>query len=54
MVDGSTSMRPPTRVTIESDHPMTFHVDGEPFQGGTTLRARVHPGALLIAVGQRA
>jgi diacylglycerol kinase (ATP) len=37
-------------VTIEADQPMTFHVDGEPVQGGTTLRARVHPGALQVAV----
>ena len=37
-------------VTIEADLPMTFHVDGEPVQGGTRLRARVHPHALLIAV----
>ena len=29
---------------------MTFHVDGEPMQGGTTLRARIHPGALRVAV----
>jgi YegS/Rv2252/BmrU family lipid kinase len=37
------------RATIESDRPMLYHVDGEPVQGGTSLRARVHPGALLIA-----
>jgi len=37
-------------VTIESDQPMTYHVDGEPVAGGTTLRARVHPGALRVAV----
>jgi diacylglycerol kinase (ATP) len=37
-------------VTIEADEPMTFHADGEPVQGGTRLRARVHPGALLVAV----
>ena len=37
-------------VTIESDQPMTYHVDGEPVAGGTILRARVHPGALRIAV----
>ena len=37
-------------VTIESDQPMTFHVDGEPVAGGTVLRARIHPGALMIAV----
>jgi YegS/Rv2252/BmrU family lipid kinase len=37
------------QLTIESDEPMTFHVDGEPGQGGTTLRARVHPNALRVA-----
>lgn len=36
------------RATVESDTPMTFHVDGEPVQGGTTLEARVLPGALKI------
>ncbi len=35
--------------TIESERPMTFHVDGEPFAGGTSLKVRVHPGALWIA-----
>jgi diacylglycerol kinase (ATP) len=37
-----------SEVTIEADRPMTFHVDGEPFEGGRELRARVHPGALLV------
>lgn len=37
-------------VTIESDQPMTYHVDGEPVTGGTRLKARVHPGALMVAV----
>ena len=32
--------------TIESDAPMTFHVDGEPVEGGTTLEVRVLPRAL--------
>jgi YegS/Rv2252/BmrU family lipid kinase len=36
--------------TIESDQSMTYHVDGEPVQGGTALRVRVHPGALMVAV----
>jgi len=36
--------------TIEADAPMTYHVDGEPMSGGTKLRARVHPGALMVAV----
>ena len=30
--------------------PMTFHVDGEPVEGGTRLQVRVHPGALRVAV----
>jgi len=38
------------RVTIESDGPMTFHVDGEPVQGGARLDARVHPAALNVCV----
>jgi diacylglycerol kinase (ATP) len=36
--------------TIESDEPMAYHVDGEPVAGGTRLRARIHPGALMVAV----
>lgn len=36
--------------TIEGAQPMVFHVDGEPVQGGTILRVRVHPGALRIVV----
>jgi diacylglycerol kinase (ATP) len=34
---------------IESDAPMPFHVDGEPFMGGTRLEARIHPAALQVA-----
>jgi YegS/Rv2252/BmrU family lipid kinase len=37
-------------VTIESERPMTYHVDGEPVEGGTLLKGRVHPGALMVAV----
>jgi YegS/Rv2252/BmrU family lipid kinase len=44
------SIRRIERAAIECDRPMMFHVDGEPVQGGTFLRARVHPGALLVAV----
>lgn len=44
------SIRKITRATIESDRPMTYHVDGEPVSGGTSLRVRVHPGALYVAV----
>jgi len=38
------------RGRIEAAQPMTFHVDGEPVLGGTSLDIRVHPGALRIAV----
>lgn len=37
-------------VTIEADEVLTYHVDGEPVEGGTRLQARVHAGALMIAV----
>jgi diacylglycerol kinase family enzyme len=33
---------------VECDSPMTFHVDGEPVQGGTRLEARVLPAALRV------
>jgi diacylglycerol kinase family enzyme len=39
-------------LTISADAPLTFHVDGEPVTGGTTLRARVHPAALRVAVAR--
>lgn len=38
------------QATVESDRPMTYHVDGEPIQGGIRLEARVHPGALKVCV----
>jgi diacylglycerol kinase (ATP) len=44
------SIRQIERTTIESEHPMIFHVDGEPVQGGTRLEARVHRGALQVSV----
>jgi YegS/Rv2252/BmrU family lipid kinase len=44
------SIRRIGRATIESDQPMVYHVDGEPVSGGTSLRVRVHPGALYVAV----
>jgi diacylglycerol kinase (ATP) len=36
------------QVKVESGSPMLFHVDGEPVQGGTTLDAEVHPGAVKV------
>jgi diacylglycerol kinase family enzyme len=44
------SIRRIQEATIEGDRPMVFHVDGEPVQGGNRLTARVHPGALWVAV----
>jgi diacylglycerol kinase (ATP) len=45
------SIRQIERLTIESDCPMTFHVDGEPVEGTSTrLEALVHPGALHVCV----
>ena len=48
---GIWSSRRIDRVTIESDVPMVFHVDGEPIRGGACLDARVHPGALRVSAG---
>ena len=44
------SICPITEATIESEQPMTFHVDGEPVEGGTRLQVRIHPAALQVAV----
>lgn len=44
------SLRRITHATIESERPMTYHVDGEPVSGGKSLRVRVHPSALYVAV----
>jgi len=44
------SIRRVDRATIESDHAMAYHVDGEPVLGGTSLRVRIHPGALYVCV----
>ena len=43
------TIRPVEAVVVESDEPMTFHVDGEPVQGGTALTGRVHPKAVRVA-----
>jgi len=37
-----------TRVVIEADVPLRFHVDGDPVEGGNRLVGVVHPGALKI------
>jgi YegS/Rv2252/BmrU family lipid kinase len=38
------------RLTISADRPITFHVDGEIVEGGTTLEGRVLASALRVAV----
>src|SRR6185295_3493039 len=44
------SIRRVESATIACDRPILFHVDGEPLHGGTCMRARIHAGALLVAV----
>jgi YegS/Rv2252/BmrU family lipid kinase len=39
-----------SEITITSDEPMPYHLDGEPFGGSTAIRARARPGALRVAV----
>ncbi len=41
-------MRQVTEVTIEANMPLTFHADGEAFEGGTRLEGFVYPGVLKI------
>jgi YegS/Rv2252/BmrU family lipid kinase len=36
--------------TIEADQPMTYHVDGEVFEGGSSLSCAVQPGVLRVRV----
>jgi diacylglycerol kinase (ATP) len=44
------SIRRVQQATIESDQPMAYHVDGEPMDGGTSLRVRIYPAALNVCV----
>ena len=44
------SRRVARAVTISAAEPMRFHVDGEVVEGGETLTATVHPGALRVRV----
>jgi YegS/Rv2252/BmrU family lipid kinase len=39
-----------TEATVEAAQPIAFHVDGEPVQGGRSLRAQVRAGALNVCV----
>ena len=51
-VPGVTLLRG-TTIQITSGRPALFHVDGEPFVGGASLRAKTHPRALRIRVPER-
>jgi YegS/Rv2252/BmrU family lipid kinase len=42
------TMQPAASIRITADQALPYHVDGEPFMGGTTLLARVQPGALHV------
>jgi YegS/Rv2252/BmrU family lipid kinase len=40
-----------TSVEIASNEPLIYHVDGEPCAGGSSVSARIRPGALHVRVG---
>jgi YegS/Rv2252/BmrU family lipid kinase len=44
------TMRRATEVEITSARQVLYHVDGEPFVGGASIRARVQPRALRVKV----
>jgi diacylglycerol kinase (ATP) len=44
------SIRRGRTIEITSARPVTYHLDGEPFVGGASLRARVRPSALRVCV----
>ena len=37
-------------IEVTSGQPVPYHVDGEPFLGGSSVRARARPGALRVIV----
>ena len=44
------TMTAASRIEIVSVRPALYHVDGEPFATGTSIRARAHAGALRVRV----
>lgn len=46
-------MRSAITVELTTGHPQMYHVDGEPFVGGASIRAVVRPAALRVAVPER-
>lgn len=45
------TMTPATLVCITGPPPLVYHVDGEPYEGGSSLSARIRPAALKVRVG---
>lgn len=46
------SIRKSVDVEVTSARPVVYHVDGEPFVGGASIRAAVRPAALRVRVPQ--
>lgn len=44
------TMRTAREVEVTWGEPILYHVDGEPFVGGTSLKGRIRPGALNVKV----
>jgi len=44
------TMTPAAQVCISGPAPLIYHVDGEPCEGGSSLSARIRPGALKVRV----
>jgi diacylglycerol kinase family enzyme len=46
------TMRSATEVEVTSARPVIYHIDGEPFVGGASVKARIRPRALRVRVAQ--
>lgn len=44
------TIRRTTEVEITSAHPVVYHVDGEPYVGGASIKGRIRPNALTVRV----
>jgi diacylglycerol kinase family enzyme len=42
------SIRRALSAVISADAALVYHVDGEPYVGGHSVKARIHPGALRV------
>jgi YegS/Rv2252/BmrU family lipid kinase len=46
------TMRCVTEVEVTSGRPVIYHIDGEPFVGGASVKARIRPRALRVRVAR--